>query len=54
MMAAAAALFAAPALADCGIPAGSVRILANDFNSIRTVVDTAMECASPTVTITRN
>jgi len=48
------ALVATPALADCGIAAGSVRILSNDFNSLRAVVDAAMECASPTVTITKN
>ena len=52
--AAAATLFSAPAFAGCGIQAGAIRILANDFNSLRTVVDTAAECASATVTIDKN
>jgi len=54
VIAALAALLSTPVFADCGIPSGSVRILANDFNSIRTVVNTATECASGTVKITSN
>ena len=49
-----AGLLCTPAFADCGIASGSVSVLANDFNSIRTVVDAGGECASPTVTITKN
>ncbi|QPC95519.1 ABC transporter substrate-binding protein [Mesorhizobium sp. INR15] len=49
-----AALLTSNAFADCGISAGSVNILANDFKSIRTVVSTAEECASADVKITKN
>lgn len=42
------------ASADCGIESGSVRILSNDFEALRIVADAAAECASPTVTVTRN
>ena len=42
------------ALADCGIPAGSVRILSNDFEALRIVADGAKECASAGVTVTAN
>ena len=52
--AAAALLAAAPALADCGIEAGSVRILGNDFDAISIVADEARECASDTVEVTVN
>ena len=48
------ALAAAPALAECGIEAGSVRILSNDFEALRVVNDAAAECASDTVTVTAN
>ena len=51
---AAAALLAAPALADCGIEAGSVRILGNDFDAISIVADEARACASDTVEVTVN
>jgi ABC-type glycerol-3-phosphate transport system substrate-binding protein len=45
---------AAFAYADCGIPAGSVRILSNDFEALHVVARTAEECASPTVKVTKN
>jgi ABC-type glycerol-3-phosphate transport system substrate-binding protein len=45
---------AATAQADCGIPAGSVRILSNDFTALHVVAKAAEECASPTVQITKN
>ncbi len=48
------ALLAVPALADCGIPEGSVRILSNSFSSLTVVGKAAEECASPTVTVTKN
>ena len=53
---AASALFASAAFAqaDCGIPAGSVRILSNDFEALHVVARTAEECASPTVKVTKN
>jgi multiple sugar transport system substrate-binding protein len=51
-----AALFltAGTVFADCGIPAGSVRILSNDFEALRIVNTAAQECASDTVTVTAN
>ena len=54
LIAASAALVSTPAFADCGIPSGSVNVLANDFNSIRVVVSTAAECAGPKVTVAAN
>ncbi len=50
------ALVASPALAQegCGIPAGSVRILSNDFEALHVVASAAEECASPAVTVTKN
>ena len=48
------ALMAAPAFADCGIAAGSVRILSNDFEALRAVNAIAAECATDTVTVTAN
>ena len=42
------------AFADCGIAAGSVRILSNDFEALHVVASGAEECASPTVTVTKN
>ncbi len=48
------ALLAGPALADCGIAAGSVRILSNDFAALRVLNDTAAECATDAVTVTAN
>ncbi len=38
----------------CGTDPGAVRILSNDFDSLRIVAAAALECASPTVTITKN
>lgn len=45
---------AAIASADCGIPAGSVRILSNDFTALHVVASEAEGCASPTVKVTKN
>ena len=45
---------AAPAFADCGITAGSVRILSNDFEALRIVNAAAEECATAAVTVTAN
>ena len=42
------------AWADCGIEKGSVRILSNDFEALHIVASGAEECASPTVTVTKN
>jgi ABC-type glycerol-3-phosphate transport system substrate-binding protein len=47
-------LTATVAFADCGAPAGSVRILSNDFNALKVVATAAAECASDTVTVTAN
>jgi multiple sugar transport system substrate-binding protein len=41
-------------LADCGIASGSVRILSNDFDSLRVVASAAEECASDKVKVTKN
>jgi multiple sugar transport system substrate-binding protein len=53
---AAGALIASTAVAhaECGIPAGSVRILSNDFEALHIVARTAEECASPAVKVTKN
>ena len=50
------AMFAAPsaAVADCGIAAGSVRILSNDFAALKVVAAAAEACASATVKVTKN
>ena len=40
--------------ADCGIASGSVRVLANDFPALHAVVGKAEECASSTVTFSKN
>jgi multiple sugar transport system substrate-binding protein len=48
------ALTSTAAMADCGIAAGSVRILGNDFGAIHAVVDRASECATGTVTVEGN
>ena len=45
---------AGTAFADCGIEAGSVRILSNDFDALRIVNDAAAACATDTVTVTAN
>lgn len=42
------------ASADCGIEAGSVRILSNDFAALHTIAEAAETCASDTVTVTKN
>lgn len=51
---AALGLGAGAAFADCGITAGSVRILSNDFEALRLINDTAAECATDAVTVTAN
>lgn len=48
------AIAAGAAYADCGISAGSVRILSNDFEALRTINATAQECANDKVTVTAN
>jgi multiple sugar transport system substrate-binding protein len=48
------ALGAGLAYADCGAPAGSVRILSNDFASLKVVADAAKECATDATTVTAN
>ncbi len=54
-LASALALAAAPAFAQCAIEgAGSVRILANDFEALRVVTAGAQECASGAVEVTAN
>jgi multiple sugar transport system substrate-binding protein len=47
-------LTAGTAFAECGIPAGSVRILSNDFEALRVVNTAAEECASDAVKVTAN
>jgi ABC-type glycerol-3-phosphate transport system substrate-binding protein len=47
-------LAASGVMAECGIEAGSVRILSNDFPALHAVIDTAKECASDTVEVSRN
>lgn len=42
------------AATDCGQQAGSVRILSNDFDSLRIVAAAAMECASAVTTVSKN
>ncbi len=53
-VAAGALLLSTAAFAECGIPAGSVRILSNDFEALHLVAKGAEECASPTVQVTKN
>ena len=52
--AAALLLTASGAFAACEAPAGSVRILSNDFEALRLVNTTAEECAGDGVTVTSN
>ena len=42
------------AFADCGVAAGSVRILSNDFEALRLINTTAGECATDAVKVTSN
>ncbi len=42
------------AATDCGRQAGEVRILSNDFDSLRIVAAAAMECASAMTTVSKN
>lgn len=50
------ALIAAASLAsaECGIEAGSVRILSNDFDALAAIAEAASTCASDTVEVTSN
>ena len=48
------AVLATGAHAGCGIGAGSVRILSNDFEALNAVIATAKECAGDGVTVTSN
>ena len=50
----AALAVAGPALADCGIAGGSVRILSNDFEALHVVSAAAALCATDAVTVTSN
>lgn len=52
--AAALCLGVGAAYAECGIEAGSVRILSNDFEALRAINSTAEECAGTGVTVTAN
>ena len=45
---------AAPAFADCGIEAGRVSILSNDFPALQAMAAGAAECASATVEVSAN
>ena len=45
---------AGPVLAECGLTAGSVRILSNDFEALRVVNAAAGECAGGGVTVSAN
>ena len=49
-----ALLASAAAHAECGITAGSVRILSNDFAGLHVVASGAEQCAGPGVTVTKN
>lgn len=49
-----AAFNSAAALAGCGVPAGDVRILGNDFAAIHAVADAAASCAGDGVTVSSN
>ena len=51
---AALCLGAGAAFADCGITAGSVRILSNDFEALRLINTTAEECGTDAVKVTAN
>jgi len=51
---AASLLMGSAALADCGIPSGSVKILGNDFEALKVVTKAASECATDKVKITVN
>ena len=55
-LAIAGALFMGSSAADaeCGIAAGSVRILSNDFEALRVIIASAQECASDKVTVVAN
>jgi len=49
-----AILAGSAAHADCGIAAGNISVLANDFPALRAVVDKAAECAGGDVTFSTN
>ncbi len=48
------ALASTPALADCGIEKGHVRVLSNDFSAMSAMADFLTNCASDTVTVDIN
>jgi len=50
----AATMAATAASADCGIEAGSVRILSNDFEALQALIATAQECANDGVDVQSN
>ncbi len=54
LVSALALLAAGPALAECGIAAGSVRVLSNDFEALRIVNAGVEECASDAVAVMTN
>ena len=47
-------MLASTAYADCGIAAGNVSIIGNDFPAIHTVVDAASACGAANVTVKAN
>lgn len=47
-------VWASPAWTDCGVTSGSVRILSNDFESLRIVGAAALDCSSATVEVASN
>lgn len=49
-----ASVVSAPALAECGVEKGSVRLLSNDFEALRVIAAEVDKCASPTVKVTKN
>ena len=45
---------ASAAFADCGIAAGSVRLLSNDFDALRVIATAMQDCANDKVKMTKN
>lgn len=54
MIGAAAMFMGTTAYAGCGISAGNINIVGNEFEAIQVVVDAAKECASDSVTVESN
>lgn len=54
ILATAVTMASVSAYADCGIDAGRVNIIGNEFSAIQTVVAAAKECASDSVTVDSN